>query len=383
MFYDSEALRKKALKLYEKGDIFRDYMDEGELFPLKIKLKKVQQRDIQNSFLAITHEIKSLQKESFTLLYERFLFKNVGEQKLPVAIVYEMRQTLLESIGKVEEFGQFVEIYQKTKSYNEGVLTLLYQKPFLFLENQLILENIFLVCTFFMQNPKPNIYLRELSIAGVDTKFVENNKKIIDLFLRELLHEDSYNKEQTKLSNYGFEKKYNLLYPLPQVRFRILDNNHALCGMSDITLTVEEFKKVTLQIKKVFIVENKMTMLSFPTMEDSIVIFGSGYGVEVLKDVSWLKEKELYYWGDIDSDGFAILSQIRGYFKDIRSLFMDKKTIDAFVVYSVTCKEELKTLKHLSDAEESIYGSLQNGFRLEQEKIFMSYVKEKIYDYIV
>ncbi len=35
---------------------------------------------------------------------------------------------------------------------------------------------------------------------------------------------------------------------------------------------------------------------------------------EPLAEASWLKERDLFYWGDIDTHGFAILDQLRGHF---------------------------------------------------------------------
>ena len=63
-----------------------------------------------------------------------------------------------------------------------------------------------------------------------------------------------------------------------------------------------------------FIVENEINFLAFPRVEDSLLIFGSGYGVGRLKALKWLHECELYYWGDIDVHGLAILDSVRGNF---------------------------------------------------------------------
>ncbi|MDQ7062196.1 MAG: DUF2220 family protein [Sulfurimonas sp.] len=240
--------------------------------------------------------------------------------------------------------------------------------------------NFFLVSDFFIRHPKSNIYLRELSIAGIDTKFVEDNKKILDMFLSRLLDEREYKKEIKNLSNFGFEKKYYLKFPLPLVRFRILDEKKYIHNLSDLSITIEAFKNLSIDVKNIFIVENKMTMLSFLNKKDALVVFGAGYGVEILKDVQWLGDKNIYYWGDIDADGFAILSMLRGYFPHTQSIFMDKKTIDAFVKFSVIQNkvQKYRLLNHLTLEELKIYDSLKDGFRLEQEKIHLDYIKEHI-----
>ncbi|MGI6299138.1 MAG: Wadjet anti-phage system protein JetD domain-containing protein [Saccharofermentanales bacterium] len=44
------------------------------------------------------------------------------------------------------------------------------------------------------------------------------------------------------------------------------------------------------------------------------MIFGAGYGFDHLASASWLNQKDIYYWGDIDTHGFAILNQLRRLF---------------------------------------------------------------------
>jgi len=385
MFHSVEEIKKKAFKIYNNGTLFRNFLEQDNLFPFEIKLKKIKQKDIQNNFTKIHNEIQGLKSQNFHILYKDFHFKLLSTQKLPVAVEFYAEDELLKFIGKKAEFDRFVAIYKRILENFPQLKSLIYQKPFLFLECEEILERVFLVCSFFMEHPKPNIYLRELSISGVDTKFVEQNKRVIDTFLSIFLDEESYEKDVTKLANYGFEKKYHLKYPLPLVRFRILDDTQKICNLSDLSVTVEEFKTLKVEVKNVFIVENKKTMLSFIDVKDSIVVFGGGYGVEVLKDVCWLRERKIFYWGDIDSDGFAILSMLRGYFPDTKSIFMDKKTIEKFVEYSVVQKQPPidRVLNNLTVEEVKIYNSLRDGFRLEQERIHINYIKEKISGYII
>ena len=226
-------------------------------------------------------------------------------------------------------------------------------------------DKFFLILNFFLQNKQNNLYIREISLQDIDTKYIQKYTKIIDMLLCTITQTDLL----CTLSEYSFEKRYHLKYPLPQIRFRILDKDLYIAGLSDIMLTVEEFKNLNIACKRVFIVENQITTLAFGDIKESIVIFGSGYKVGVLKNVKWLEEKILYYWGDIDADGFAILSQMRGYFPKIQSLCMDEKTFETFKHYAVKdIKAIMKELKYLKEEEKKLYSRLKNQ-RLEQERI--------------
>jgi hypothetical protein len=58
---------------------------------------------------------------------------------------------------------------------------------------------------------------------------------------------------------------------------------------------------------------------SCPSRED--------YAIDRLGSLPWLREKPLYYWGDIDTHGFAILSRLRRHWEHARSLLMDRVRI--------------------------------------------------------
>ena len=80
-----------------------------------------------------------------------------------------------------------------------------------------------------------------------------------------------------------------------------------------------------------------------------------GYGVlEMAESAPWLADKEIYYWGDLDHDGFNILSNLRKVLPEmkIHSFLMDKETLLAYVDPKMAWK-----LIH------------DNGWRLEQERI--------------
>jgi hypothetical protein len=92
-------------------------------------------------------------------------------------------------------------------------------------------------------------------------------------------------------------------------------------------------KNWNLPIRKVLVVENKTTLyttLTLPKMNDTIAIFGSGFSVFNLKNVRWFDNLKLLYWGDIDVQGFEILSQFRTYFPQTKSVLMDKHAFEKF-----------------------------------------------------
>ena len=378
MYFDVELLYKKLKRHYDMGDVFRAFMLEEKLFPVTIKLKRLQQKDIQNSFLQIRNEIKKLQKEPFEITFGEFEFKTIGRQNIPTEIKVNTLYDYLMMIDKKREYDEFVELYEKIVLKFANLKELFVKKPFVVLEYKDVWDRLLSVVDYLVLNREPKIYTREITLEMIDTKFIQKYQKIIDVCLSYILETKPLN----SLANFAFEKRYNLKYPLPQIRFRILDRSLYIQNLSDITLCVDEFESLYMKCKNVFIVENKITTLSFLDIKDSIVIFGSGYGVSVLKNIKCLNDKNIYYWGDMDLDGYAILSQLRGYFPHTKSLMMDMVTFKRFenVAVKYTNQKGSKDLQNLIQSERDVYNVLSSNLydeniRIEQEKIPYSYVR--------
>ena len=113
-----------------------------------------------------------------------------------------------------------------------------------------------------------------------------------------------------------------------------------------------------------------------------MIIFGLGYGIQSLRNIAWLKEKEIIYWGDIDTHGFAILSQLRSYYPQTKSILMDELTLLHFShlwVSEPLDKRCTATLAHLTSGEQLLYEKLKfnllgDNIRLEQERIDLNYI---------
>ncbi|MDZ7642655.1 MAG: DUF2220 domain-containing protein [Desulfurivibrio sp.] len=143
----------------------------------------------------------------------------------------------------------------------------------------------------------------------------------------------------------------------------------------DLTLRHDSFARLDLPVSQVFITENEVNFLAFPRHRASMVIFGAGYGFEHWSQATWLQECELYYWGDIDTHGFAILDQLRRIFPQTRSLLMDRETLLAHQgQWGREPKQEKRELSRLNPAETALYNELRHNLlapalRLEQEKV--------------
>jgi hypothetical protein len=225
--------------------------------------------------------------------------------------------------------GDFARLARAIRSRFPVLRAWIEESPMQVLQHRADWPRLLAVLDYFVDHPRPDRYIRELVIPGVESKFIEGRKRLLADLLDRVLPETALDREAAGLAHHGFERRYGLRYDQPLIRLRLLDSALAgrFGGLTDISLPLSRFVTLDPPCRRVFITENKINGLSFPPLPDSLVIFGLGYGVDSLRDAAWLRQREIHYWGDLDTHGFAILSQLRGYFHDVASLLMDRETL--------------------------------------------------------
>jgi len=386
-------LKNKCQKYWNAQHIQKSVIMSANLFPLTISKIRFTARELAQDFSLIRKALEALQAQSkaqkgfgYILTYQTIQHRQLGRQTVPDAVMFET----------LADFLKFSSLSEAYKDYTHTVKMILSTLPAL--ENWLqdhtakVLEfypvwpKLLAVLSFLQAHPKPDCYLRELPIQGIDSKFIEKHKAILSTLLDVLLAPEHINPDIQTLQYHGFERRYGFKYPETLIRFRILDPLLCQNKLTDISLPLSEFKSLSLPCEYVIITENKINGLAFPKAEKAIIIFGLGYGIQTLAGIPWLQDKILYYWGDIDTHGFAMLSLLRGFYPQVKNLFMDEVTLQQFKTMAVEESKEQRyigKLPHLTPKERQLYQNLcenyyGNHLRIEQERIDFKYVKQRL-----
>jgi hypothetical protein len=230
------------------------------------------------------------------------------------------------------------------------------------------------------QRATQGLYLRQVDVPGVDTKFIERHRGILtdllDLQLPPARLDPSVPRSDFA-GRYRFRKKP------AYVRFRYLAPGPG--GLSELTVRTQELTAAPPGVLVVYVVENEVTYLAFPPAPHAIVIFGGGYAVPVLEELPWLAGCELFYWGDIDTHGFEILGRLRRRFPHARSILMDRATLLAHQAHWVTEPSPARAdPAHLTPDEAALCHDLATdlyapSIRLEQERIRFSLLESTLH----
>lgn len=213
------------------------------------------------------------------------------------------------------------------------------------------------------------LFLRQLPIAGVDTKWIENHTGVITKLLG------------ARFGRTGsLHEVAGLKVDLPRRRIRLLDQNlrSMVGGLSDLSIRLDELAELKLPVQLALVIENQQTALACQDLPSTIVLMGGGFSVTELGAIPWLAQIPILYWGDIDTAGFAILNALRKHHPHTESCLMDEATLMRYQdLWSSEPVQTTGTLDALTPAEAVVRENLlsmvlkmhSSGTRLEQERI--------------
>jgi hypothetical protein len=304
----------------------------------------------------------------------------LGENLVPTRIHISSLEQLAELLGVVHEIERLDSVLAATRRVLPGAEGWVADHPSEALSHSDAWPRLLATARWIVDHDASTLDLRHLDVPDVDTKFVESNRKIIGRLLDEVLPINRIDPTANDFAlRYGFR-------PRPRyVRIRLLSPVSALPPhVTEIELRADELAALPLPVTTVFVVENQASYLSFPELPDAIVVFGGGFAVTTLELLPWLAEKEVVYWGDIDTHGFAILDRLRERVPGACSILMDTSTLLAH--RDQLTNEPSPTsaiLHHLTTEESDLYRDLiedryGSSVRLEQERIRFGLLRDAL-----
>jgi hypothetical protein len=217
-------------------------------------------------------------------------------------------------------------------------------------------------------HPDSGLYVRQLPIAGLDSKWVEAHAgPIARLLARRLQRPQGLLAQVAGLAFQSSRRRMRLLDP--ELRAR-------MGGLSDIQAPLEQLARLVLPVRVAIVVENQQTALACGDIPGAVLLMGGGFAVTELGRIPWLERVPIVYWGDIDTAGLAILNALRSWHPHTVACMMDQETL--LCHSDLWSREDVPTLgvlNHLTAEEAELHRLLVSGelwgpgMRLEQERL--------------
>ena len=393
-------LRAQVQKLWDKGDLLRPLVQGGAMPAKRLRLVGPTSTELTERFDAVRAWMADLRQVTLTpvsatpkvgyrITLREFRHRVLGHSAVPDEVWLDTLEDAWALIGKSKEARRFASLVQMTQAQYPALFLVLSawleKRPLTALALADEWVRLLAVVAWLQSNPRPGLYLRQVDLSGVDSKFFEAHRGVLAELLDLSLPPESIDPRASGLT--GFCRRYGFQDKPLRIRFRVLDPDIALlpqAGAQDITLTQADFERLDPPVRHVFITENEVNFLAFPPIANSLVIFGAGYGFEVLAGAPWLQTRRVHYWGDLDTHGFAILDQLRAHLPHAQSLLMDHATLLAHAAQWGTEPQPVwRDLPRLTAEERAVYNGLRDNrfrpnLRLEQERIGFGWLQQAL-----
>ncbi|MFI0788932.1 Wadjet anti-phage system protein JetD domain-containing protein [Streptomyces lydicus] len=361
-------------KRWERGDYLAELANGTDWEPFSIPLRGPKAGDITQHYEAALAWARSWAPEvhkHVRIEHRRLGGRLAGVNDVPARVWIERREDLWRLLGVTSTVHRYELLLACAREALPRLATWMADHPMRVVRWEADWPRLQATIRWINGYHGPAVYLRQLDVPGVDTKFIEHHRAILTTLLEHCLPSDRIDTEAARTD---FAARFRFLRKPAYLRFRLL-GDESLAGFSELTVRADEFTSPPSGITTVYVVENETTYLAFPNQPRSIVILGGGYAVTQLSALSWLHHRSLIYWGDLDTHGFAILDRLRRAFPHTQSILMTRNVL--LEHRNQWVKEDAPTHGHLatlSPEEADLHESLMEGefghnVRLEQERV--------------
>lgn len=373
-----EAVRKKWAALLAA------YAAGQEWVPLSVPLRGPGPAEIGERLREVQQwagEWERAARGPLRLEYKKVGGRHIGANLIPARACVDGYEQAWALLGAAGEVCRLVDLRERTEAACPRLVPWLTSHPVRALALAGDWSQLLATVAWIDERQTPGMYLRQVDVPGVDTKFIGRHKGVLADLLDCQLDANRIDAQAR-----DFEARFRFRRKPAYVRFRRERPRGEVpgSGFTELTVRADELTAPPDGITRACIVENEVTYLAFPLPGDAMVIFGGGYAVDALESLGWLAALDVSYWGDIDTHGFAILNRLRHHVPHARSLLMDRATLLAHREQWV--REPVPTaaaLDLLESAEQALYrdlvsGEFGPGVRLEQERIRFAAIEQAL-----
>ena len=220
-----DEIKKQALRWWIP--ILQSRVSSEPFFPKAIaRIGKTNSGDLTENFEQRKKEIEQLYRNSknntgigYQVVTKEQRMRRMGSHELPDSIVVETLEDYLHLTGLGKDWALFNVNYGRLIESLPVLKDWIYNHVDWLTEKRIDWEHILKVCHYFLGNPRPDLYIRQLPIQ-VHTKFIEENQPLIQSLLDYLIPGHIRDASTNR-----FAERYYLRYDEPLVRLRILDNS--------------------------------------------------------------------------------------------------------------------------------------------------------------
>ncbi len=385
-----DAVRARCARQFAREHLGWLGHQESDGWSQTIPLGTPTQNDAADDPVAVRTWIEAwnaweLRQEPGEVLWETRQWPRLGSQRLPTSLRLGSTVEVARLADQATRWNQAVVRYARLINICAGLAGRpATQRLFDALADysDIDFERLLSLLRWVDAHPSSGLQMRQLPVAGLDTKWVEQRRGlIIDLSLARI------RQPHVEPAGRDLHTLLGLAKPPTRLRLRVLgeDLRRQIGGLDDIEAPIADLAGMPIAPKLVLIVENLESGLALPPMPGTVALMKLGHAVNLVRQLPWLRDSRVVVWGDIDTHGFAILDRARGALPQAESMLMDAATL---LDHRILWVEEVQPysgppLDRLTAQEKFVFDGLTEGtwsprVRLEQERVPWSQVVSKL-----
>jgi len=210
--------------------------------------------------------------------------------------------------------------------------------------------------------------VREMILKGLDGKFIEAHRNILQGALAHMgkLRDSSDFRERLGFRSDDRRTLWVKAHPADMT---------GPFGTAEFAVRPGQIAHFPDSIRQISIVENIESFFGYEPDPGVCLFFGSGNAITgMARDIPALMALDVIYWGDLDTFGMKILSQLRRTLPHVRSVMMDATTMTGLARNAWRHEPEKDRyrgdISGLTEGEEAALALLRRGnHRIEQEHL--------------
>lgn len=227
-------------------------------------------------------------------------------------------------------------------------------------------ETVLTVARWLVEHPVEGMRPRQLPVRGVDSKWFGSHRAVVSALV-------------LAASGRG---SLGIVGDAQQFRVRLLDERVLPDAPRSFAAAIPELAALRIACGTVLVLENLESLLALPPLRDVVAVHGFGFSAAELARVPWLTSSRILYWGDLDSNGFAILHRLRSAIPTASSVLMDEDALlqhrDLWVPEPRPARGSYLTLEPFEQAALDRLRD-EGDVRLEQERIPWAFALERVH----
>jgi hypothetical protein len=364
---------------WQRGDELARIARDEPWTPLTVPLSAPSSRDVADRFADVQSWVGAWEAapQGLRLEYATIGGRLVGTNRLPVRVWVDRPEDLWRLLRVRSEVSTFTDLLALTP-VDPPLLAWVADHPEVTLSNADHWQRLVAVVLWLLERGGADVHVRQVDVPGVDTKFIERHQGVLAQLLDVALPAERID---AAVPRGRFAQRYGLATFPASARLRRLDGAPVIPwgadgdGPAEVTVRISDLARFPVAARRVIILENEVTYHALPVVDDAVAIVGGGYAISQLAPLHWLCDRDISYWGDLDTHGFAILDRLRTAFPRARSLLMDRATLESHRDHwAREGRQQLGPLTRLTLDEAALHRDLVQGaygehVRLEQERI--------------